>query len=426
MLDPKLLRRDLDQVKVALQRRHFELDTDRYQLLENKRSELQQSTESLQNIRNKNSKLIGQAKSQGEDASELLAEMEKVSAGLKQNEKDLVELQAELHAFQLTLPNLLHADVPTGKDESDNVEVKVWGDKTSFTFPVKDHIQLGEDLGILDFERSVKLSGSRFVVMTGMLAKLQRALVQFMLDMHTKEHGYTEVYVPYLVNPECLYGTGQLPKFADDFFKVAGDRELVLIPTAEVPLVNLHREELLDESQLPLKYTAQTPCFRSEAGSYGKDTRGLIRQHQFQKVELVQITKPEHSYAAQEEILQQAEKVLQLLKLPYRVVVLCSGDTGFSATRTFDIEVWLPGQDCYREIGSISNCEDFQARRMKLRYRNAETKKNEFVHTLNGTGLALGRTIVAILENYQNTDGNIVVPEVLRPYLDGAELISPN
>jgi len=319
---------------------------------------------------------------------------------------------------------MLHDDVPVGKDETDNVAIKTWGEIPSFDFPVKDHIEIGEDLGILDFERSAKLSGSRFVVMTGKLAKLQRALAQFMLDLHTKEHGYTEVYVPYLVNPECLYGTGQLPKFAADFFKVAGERELVLIPTAEVPLVNLHREELLDESQLPLKYTAQTPCFRSEAGSYGKDTRGLIRQHQFQKVELVQVTTPAHSYSAQEEILQQAEKVLQLLKLPYRVVVLCSGDTGFSATRTFDIEVWLPGQDCYREIGSISNCADFQARRMKLRYRNKDTKKTEFVHTLNGTGLALGRTLVAILENYQDEQGQVVVPDVLRPYLDGDAVIS--
>jgi seryl-tRNA synthetase len=423
MLDPKLLRRDLAQVEIALQRRDFKLNVEAYEALENKRRELQLSTEELQNERNQKSKAIGQAKSQGQDASDLLDQMSEVSEQLKKNEKELQVIQNELYNFQLSVPNLLHDDVPDGKDEADNVEIKRWGELPTFSFEPKDHIDLGEKLQLLDFERAAKLSGSRFSVMTGSLARLQRALAQFMLDLHTKEHGYTEVYVPYLVSPECLYGTGQLPKFADDFFQIKGDKELVLIPTAEVPLVNLRRDEIIDADELPLKYTAQTPCFRSEAGSYGKDTRGLIRQHQFQKVELVQITTPETSDKVQEEILSHAEKVLQLLNLPYRVVILCSGDTGFSAARTFDIEVWLPGQNSYREIGSISNCEDFQARRMQLRFRSADQKKPALAHTLNGTGLALGRTLVAILENYQDESGRIHIPEVLQPYLDGLDII---
>ena len=419
MLDPKLLRRDLDSVKASLLKRNFVFDEATFSQLESSRQTLQQTTQDLQSVRNQKSKLIGQAKSRGEDASELLKEMEQLSSELKLNEKELSDLQKSIQNFQLTIPNLLHADVPEGRDESDNKEIRVVGELPKFSFTPKNHIDLGEQLGGLDFETAAKLSGSRFAVMRGSLARMQRALAQFMLDHHVNTNGYTEVYVPYLVSPECLYGTGQLPKFADDFFKVAGERELVLIPTAEVPLVNLHRDEILEAKDLPLKYTAQTPCFRSEAGSDGKDTRGLIRQHQFQKVELVQITTPEQSYSAQDEILAQAEQLLQLLKIPYRVVILCGGDTGFSATRTYDIEVWLPGQNCYREIASISNCEDFQARRMKLRYRNPETKKTEYAHTLNGTGLALGRTLVAILENFQDQDGQVCIPEVLVPYMGG-------
>lgn len=423
MLDIKQLRQDVVVIAKALSRRGFQLDVDAFQSLEQKRKSLQQLTQDLQEQRNHKSKAIGQAKAQGQDIEPLLAEVAGLGDELKKNETALSELQQELQAYLLTLPNVLDPSVPEGKAEDDNLELKRVGTPRSFDFVPKDHVALGESLALLDFSRAAKLSGSRFVVIHGGLAKMQRALAQFMLDLHTTEHGYQEVYVPYLVSPECLYGTGQLPKFADDFFKVQGERELVLIPTAEVPVVNLHREEILELKQLPIKYVAQTPCFRSEAGSYGKDTRGMIRQHQFQKVELIQIVSKEQSAAAHEEILAQAEKVLQLLDLPYRVVTLCSGDTGFGASKTYDIEVWLPAQNAYREISSVSNCRDFQARRMQLRYRDPKSKKLELAHTLNGSGLALGRTLVAIMENYQDAHGRIQVPEALQPYMSGVDLI---
>ncbi len=419
MLDMKLLRQDIEQVAERLKVRGFTLDIEAFNALETQRRELQSATQTLQAQRNSESKKIGQAKAKGEDIEPLLAAVASLGDELKDKESQLAVLQQHIRDFVLQLPNLPDESVAAGQDETDNVELKSWGQPREFTFTPRDHVDLGEGLGLLDFERAAKLSGSRFVTMNGGLARLQRCLAQFMLDLHTQQHGYTEVYVPYLVSSDCLEGTGQLPKFADDLFAAKGDRDLFLIPTAEVPVANLHREEVLDYDQLPLKYVAQTPCFRSEAGSYGKDTRGMIRQHQFQKVELVQLVAPENSVQAQEEILAQAEKVLQLLHLPYRVVSLCGGDLGFSAIKTYDIEVWLPSQNTYREISSVSNCGAFQARRMQCRYRHPDSNKPECLHTLNGSGLAVGRTIVAILENYQTEQGRVDIPEVLIPYMGG-------
>lgn len=423
MIDPKLLRNDPSLVVKNLKRRGFNLDLPVYESLESKRSQLQSATQDLQAKRNKLSKEIGQAKAKGGDASDLMKQVADLGDDLKNHETELSELQKQLLEFQLMIPNLLHESVPEGKSEDDNQEIKKWGEPASFDFDVKDHIELGEALGQLDFEAAAKISGSRFVVLHNGLARLQRALAQFMLDLHISEHGYQEVYVPYLVHSKSLYGTGQLPKFKDDQFQVAGEWDLTLIPTAEVPVANLARDSIIDAEQLPLKFVAQTPCFRSEAGSYGKDVRGMIRQHQFQKVEMIQLVKPEDSYKAHEEMLGHAEKVLQLLEIPYRVVVLCSGDMGFSAAKTYDLEVWMPGQNMYREISSVSNCEAFQARRMKARYRETNSKP-ELLHTLNGSGLAVGRALIAVMENYQDAKGRIHVPRVLKQYMGGMELIA--
>jgi len=428
MIDPKLFRTQLDQVVANLAKRGIEFDRARYQQLEQQRKSLQLEMQELQNLRNTKSRSIGKAKAAGEDIQPLLAEVADLGDKLDSAKAQFEKVQAELNNWFMRLPNLLADEVPAGKDEEDNVEIRRWGEPRQFDFAVKDHSAVGEALDGLDFAASAKLSGSRFAVMRGQVARLHRALVQLMLDVHTQQHGYTETYVPYLVRGECLEGTSQLPKFAEDLFSVEGSTQdgnaLYLIPTAEVPLTNLVREEILDAQQLPLKLTAHTPCFRSEAGSYGKDVKGLIRQHQFEKVELVQIVKPEDSMQALEELTGHAEKILQLLQLPYRTVILCSGDIGFGAAKTYDIEVWLPAQNTYREISSCSNMTDFQARRMQARWRNPQTGKPELVHTLNGSGLAVGRTLVAILENYQQADGSVVVPEVLRPYM-GCERIEP-
>lgn len=424
MLDPKLLRTDIDFVAERLAVRHVVLDKAAIVALEEKRKTLQTEAEKLQAERNAGSKKIGQAKAKGEDVSAVMAEMNAIGDRLKAAQTSLESLQAEFEHLQLTIPNLPHASVPAGKGEEDNVELRLVGKTPEFSFTPKDHADLGEALGLLDFETATKIAGSRFSVLKGPLAKLQRALTQFMLDVHTTEHGYEEVYVPYLVNAESLRGTGQLPKFEEDLFKTGGEKPYYLIPTAEVPVTNIVRDEIIAPEKLPLKYVAHTPCFRSEAGSYGRDTRGLIRQHQFEKVELVQIVKAEDSDRVLEELIGHAEKILQKLGLAYRVIVLCGGDMGFSAAKTYDIEVWLPGQGKFREISSCSNFESFQARRLQARYRNPETGKPELVHTLNGSGLAVGRTLVAILENYQNADGSVTIPEVLRSYMGGLEKIS--
>ena len=423
MLDPKLLRNDLDTVAARLAVRHVTLDTAAIAALEEQRKALQTETEKLQAERNAGSKRIGQAKAKGEDVAAVMAEMNAVGDRLKANQAALEEVQARFEALQLTIPNLPHESVPAGKGEEDNVELRRVGTPRDFGFAPKDHADLGEALGLLDFETAVKIAGSRFSLLKGPLARMQRALTQFMLDTHTEQHGYQEVYAPYLVNADSLRGTGQLPKFEEDLFRTGGEKPLYLIPTAEVPVTNIVRDEILDRAALPLKLVCHTPCFRSEAGSYGKDTRGLIRQHQFEKVELVQVAKPEDSHRLLEELTGHAEAILQALGLPYRVIVLCGGDMGFSAAKTYDIEVWLPGQGKYREISSCSNFEAFQARRLQARYRN-EAGKPELVHTLNGSGLAVGRTLVAILENYQNEDGSVTVPEVLRGYMGGLEKIS--
>ncbi|MDF2445172.1 MAG: serS [Moraxellaceae bacterium] len=423
MLDPKLLRNDLDLVASRLALRHVALDAAAIQALEEKRKALQTETEKLQAERNAGSKRIGQAKAKGEDVATVMAEMNAIGEQLKSNQAALEQVQAEFEAMQLTLPNLPHESVPAGKGEDDNVELRRVGTPREFSFAPKDHADLGEALGLLDFETAVKIAGSRFSLLKGPLARLQRALTQFMLDTHTTQHGYQEVYAPYLVNADSLRGTGQLPKFEEDLFRTGGEKPYYLIPTAEVPVTNIVRDVIVATDDMPLKFVCHTPCFRSEAGSYGKDTRGLIRQHQFEKVELVQIVKPEDSYRVLEELTGHAEKILQLLGLPYRVIVLCGGDMGFSAAKTYDIEVWLPGQGKYREISSCSNFESFQARRLQARFRN-EQGKPELVHTLNGSGLAVGRTLVAILENYQNADGSVTVPEVLRGYMGGLESIS--
>lgn len=423
MLDSKLLRSDLGFVAERLKLRQLELDTSRLQELEAQRKSLQTETEKLQAERNAGAKKIGQAKAKGEDVSAIMAEMTVIAERVKNVQVELDALQASVQQEYLKIPNLPHESVPAGKGEEDNIELRRWGQPREFSFTPKDHADLGEALGGIDFERAVKITGSRFSVLKGGLARMNRALIQFMLDTHVAEHGYQEVYVPYLVNADSLYGTGQLPKFEEDLFKLRGDKEFYLIPTAEVPVTNLVRDEIVAAENLPLKYVAHTPCFRSEAGSAGKDTRGLIRQHQFEKVEMVQLVKPEDSYTVLEELTGHAEKILQKLGLPHRVIVLCGGDMGFSSAKTYDIEVWLPGQGKYREISSCSNFEAFQARRMQARFRNPETGKPELLHTLNGSGLAIGRTLVAIMENYQDEQGRIVVPEVLKPYMGGIEVI---
>ncbi|MGG4607921.1 serine--tRNA ligase [Providencia sp. Me31A] len=429
MLDPNLLRTELDAVAQKLARRGFTLDVEKLRELEERRKVLQVETETLQAERNSRSKTIGAAKARGEDIEPLRQEVNQLGEKLDSAKVELDKLQQEIRDIALSIPNIPDDQVPDGKDDSDNVEVARWGEPRQYDFEVKDHVSLGELTGGLDFPAAVKLTGARFVVMKGQIARLHRALAQFMLDLHTEQHGYQELYVPYLVNHDTLYGTGQLPKFGEDLFHTkpleeeADSSTYALIPTAEVPVTNLVRDEILDEDALPLKMTAHTPCFRSEAGSYGRDTRGLIRMHQFDKVELVQIVHPEKSMDALEELTGHAEKVLQLLNLPYRKVILCTGDIGFGSRKTYDLEVWLPAQNTYREISSCSNMWDFQARRMQARFRGKSDKKTQLVHTLNGSGLAVGRTLVAILENYQLADGRIEVPEVLRPYMKGLEYI---
>lgn len=423
MLDPKRLRTELDEVAAQLARRGFVLDVASIRALEERRKALQIDTQNLQNERNSRSKHIGQAKAKGEDIQPLLAEVATLGDSLKAKEQELADLQAQLDAIAMGIPNILDASVPDGADESANVEIRRWGEPRVFDFAPKDHVDLGLPHGWLDFDAGVKLTGSRFVVMRGAMARLHRALIQFMLDTHTQEHGYTEVYVPYMVNADSLRGTGQLPKFEEDLFKLTNEQGYYLIPTAEVPVTNLARDTIIETADLPLKYVCHTPCFRSEAGSYGKDTRGLIRQHQFEKVELVKLVRPEDAWAELESLTANAEAILQKLNLPYRVIVLCAGDTGFSSCKTYDIEVWLPGQQKYREISSCSNFADFQARRMLARYRNPETGKPELLHTLNGSGLAVGRTLVAVLENYQEADGRIRIPEALRAYMGNAEYL---
>jgi len=423
MLDPKLLRNDLDHVAAQLARRGFTMDIIALRHLEERRKEIQTTTQQLQAERNSRSKGIGKAKVAGEDIAPLLQEVEGLGTQLKAREEELVTLQAELNAMLMGIPNLPHVSVPEGDGEADNTLVREWGSPTGFDFEPRDHVDLGEWLGLLDFETAAKLAGSRFSIIQGPLARLHRALIQFMLDTHTRKHGYRELYVPYLVNADSLRGTGQLPKFEEDLFRTNSDPAYYLIPTAEVPVTNLVRGVIVEADALPLRFAAHTPCFRSEAGSYGKDTRGMIRQHQFEKVEMVQMVRPEDSYNALEELTSHAEVILQELELPYRVVTLCTGDIGFSAAKTYDLEVWLPGQRKYREISSCSNFEDFQARRMQARWRNPETGKPELLHTLNGSGLAVGRTLVAVMENYQQADGSIRVPAVLQEYMGGVVTI---
>lgn len=424
MLDSKLVRTQTEEVAARLATRGYVLDVSLVESLEARRKAVQTRTETLQAERNARSKGIGQAKARGEDIAPLLAEVNRMGSELEEAKRELDLVQGELDALLLGLPNLPDASVPVGKDEDDNVEVRRWGTPREFDFEIKDHVALGETHGWLDFETAARFSGARFAVMRGPIARLHRALAQFMLNLHTGEHGYEETYTPYLVQAETLQGTGQLPKFEEDLFKIGreGESDLYLIPTAEVTLTNLVAGQILDAKRLPLKFTAHTPCFRSEAGASGRDTRGMIRQHQFDKVEMVHIVEPSTSFQALEELTGHAETVLQRLELPYRVLSLCTGDMGFGATKTYDLEVWVPSQGKYREISSCSNCGDFQARRMQARYRNAEGKP-ELVHTLNGSGLAVGRTLVAVLENYQQADGSIRVPDVLKPYMGGLEVI---
>ncbi|QTP59883.1 serine--tRNA ligase [Billgrantia antri] len=424
MLDPKLLRSDLDTVAQRLAKRGFALDTERLEALETRRRELQTETESLQNERNTRSKAIGKAKASGEDIKPLLDEVSDLGDRLDAAKRQLAEVQEAWEALASGIPNLPHDSVPAGESEEDNVELHRWGTPREYDFEVRDHVDLGALKGELDFELAVKLTGSRFAVMRGQIARLHRALAQFMLDKQTLEHGYEECYVPYMVNEASLFGTGQLPKFGEDLFRLDDERRYHLIPTAEVPLTNFARDEIIEHKALPLKLTAHTPCFRSEAGSHGRDTRGMIRQHQFDKVEMVQLVEPEKSYAALEEMRGHAEAILQALELPYRVVTLCTGDMGFGAAKTYDLEVWLPSQQTYREISSVSNCEDFQARRMQARFRHPEQKKPQLLHTLNGSGLAVGRCLIAVMENHQNADGSITVPEALRPYLGGVTTLN--
>ena len=423
MLDPHIIRNHLEQVQQALARRGVQLDTEKLAALEARRKKNQLETEALQSERKRRSKEIGNAKAAGKDTQLLLAEVEAINARVTEAEAGLAAIQQELHDLLINIPNTPHSSVPAGRNEADNIEVRRWGEPKKYAFEPKDHVDLGVALGLMDFETAAKIASTRFIVMNGAIANLHRALIQLMLDTHTREHGYTEVYVPYLVNPDSLFGTGQLPKFAEDQFHV-DKQDLYLIPTAEVPVTNIARDTILEADRVPVKYACHTPCFRSEAGSYGKDTRGMIRQHQFEKVELVQLVRPDASYAALEELTGHAEVILQKLNLPYRVVALCGGDLGFSSAKTYDLEVWLPGQNRYREISSCSNFEAFQSRRMKARWRNPDTGKPELVHTLNGSGLAVGRTLVAILENYQERDGGIRIPAALRPYMGGMDRIS--
>jgi seryl-tRNA synthetase len=429
MLDINALRKDIAGVAERLRTRPFELDVAAFNEIEAERKQVQVSTEELQARRNALSKQVGVLKSRGEDASAVLAEVASIPEAIRAQEAKLADIQARLSTMLLHAPNVPHASVPVGRSADDNVEVRRWGEPRVFDFPVRDHVDVGAPLG-LDFDTAAKLSGSRFALMRGPVARLHRALAQFMLETQTRRHGYTECYTPYIVNAETLTGTGQLPKFEQDLFAAKkggqeGEGEvLYLIPTSEVSLTNIVRGEILKEADLPLKLTAHTPCFRSEAGSYGKDTRGMIRQHQFDKVEMVQITQPDRSYEAHEQMVGHAEAILQALGLPYRVVLLCTGDMGFGAAKTYDLDVWLPAQETYREISSVSNCEAFQARRMQARFRNAQGK-TELVHTLNGSGLAVGRTLVAVLENYQQVDGSVVVPEALRPFMDGIDRLVP-
>jgi seryl-tRNA synthetase len=421
VLDSKQLRSDPAAVAANLQRRGFHLDVTAFKVLDERRKVAQVDSDRVRAERNANAKAVGMAKGKGEDASALLKRAEELTSQLATSDAAIAAVQAELDAWQLGLPNLLHESVPDGSDESANQEVRRWGTPRRFDFQPLDHVALGEKLGGIDFEAAAKISGARFAVMKGGVSRLHRALAQFMLDLHTREHGYTELYVPFLVSASSLQGTGQLPKAEADMFRVASEHGFYLIPTGEVPATNLVRDSIVDARQLPMKLVTHTPCFRSEAGAAGKDTRGLIRQHQFEKVELVQLVKPADSYAALEELTGNAEKVLQNLELPYRVVALCAGDIGFASAKTYDLEVWLPGQDRYREISSCSNCEAFQARRMQARWRNPETNKPEPLHTLNGSGVAVGRALVAVLENYQNADGSVTVPAVLRHYMGGTE-----
>lgn len=425
MFDPKLLRTDIESTAKKLARRGFALDTAALANLEEKRKRVQVVTQQFQAERNAKSKAIGMAKAKGEDTSTLMKEVADIGAALKQAETELEQIQNELTEIALGVPNIPHESVPDGNSENDNAEIRRWGEPRKFDFQPKDHTDLGEALGLLDFEAAAKISGARFVVLYSGLARMHRALIQFMLDLHTCEHGYIETYVPYLVNAESLRGTGQLPKFEADLFALKGEQNYYLIPTAEVPVTNIVRDLILEARTMPRKFVCHTPCFRSEAGSYGKDTKGMIRQHQFEKVELVQVVRPANSYKALEELTGHAEEVLKRLELPYRVVALCTGDMGFAAAKTYDLEVWLPGQQKYREISSCSNFGDFQARRLQARWRNPETGKPELVHTLNGSGLAVGRTLVAIMENYQEQDGSIRIPNALRPYLNGLDVIRP-
>ena len=425
MLDPQLLRTEAESIAERLTVKKYILDVDQLRSLEEQRKGLQSGLQDLQAERNRSAKEVGQRKAAGEDVSDLIEQTSGLSGKISAIENDLEGVRSALDELMHGIPNIPHESVPVGDSDTDNEEVRRWGDPTAFAFEPADHVSLGSGLGMMDFELAAKITGSRFVVMSGAIARLHRALVQFMLDLHTTEHGYQETYVPYLVNANSLFGTGQLPKFAEDQFVTSGDPSYFLIPTAEVPVTNIYAREIVSEEELPIRHVCHTPCFRSEAGSYGKDTRGMIRQHQFEKVELVQLVRPEHSWDALEELTGHAETVLQRLELPYRVVTLCGGDLGFSSAKTYDLEVWLPGQNQYREISSCSNFESFQARRMQARWRNSSTSKPELLHTLNGSGLAIGRTLVALMENFQDANGSISVPDALRDYMGGLESISP-
>ena len=423
MLDPRLLRTELDFVTAQLSRRNFLFDPAPYLALETRRKEIQVKTQELQNERNNRSKAIGQAKTKGEDTQPLMEQVQHLGDELKAAETELAQIQAELDAMLKVIPNILDESVPDGKTEEANVEISRWGKLPEFAFTPKDHVDLGAKNRLIDFELGAKIAGARFVVLNGALARLQRAIIQLMLDTHTQEHGYSETYVPYLVNADSLRGTGQLPKFEADLFKANDDPALYLIPTAEVPVTNIVRDAIVDAKDLPLKFVCHSPCFRSEAGAYGRDVRGMIRQHQFEKVEIVQIVRPDDSQRAHEELTRHAEVILEKLNLPYRKMLLCSGDTGFSSSKTYDLEVWLPGQGAYREISSCSNFKDFQARRLQARWRNPETGKPELVHTLNGSGLAAGRALIAVMENYQDEQGRIHIPNALLPYMGGVKVI---